>query len=69
MSGVIPEELFQIISGDGRRSIVVAGRTDANVRLAACGCGSYGMAVTISPTEARDLAAELIRLADEAEAS
>ena len=63
----IPEELFQIISSDGRRTLVAAGRVDRNVRLYACTCGVWAPAATVSPTEARDIAAELIRLADEVE--
>ena len=64
----IPEELFQIISSHGRKTLVAAGRLGCNVGLFACTCGSHGTGIGMAPAEARDLAAELIRLADEADA-
>jgi len=62
----IPEEIFQVVSSDGRATLIAAARTGLNVGLFAS--LRRGGAVTIAPTEARDLAAELIRLADEADA-
>lgn len=60
----IPEEIFQIVNN--ARLLVAAGRTGINVRLFAC--SPQGVAVEIAPAEAREVAAELTRLADEADA-
>jgi hypothetical protein len=60
----IPEEIFQI--SNHVDVLVAAARDGINVRLFAC--GPTGVAVGIAPAEARDVAAELIRLADEADA-
>jgi len=62
----IPEEIFQIWNSTASATLVAAGRNGLLVRLFAC--SPRGVAVNITPTEARDVAAELLRLADQAEA-